>query len=89
MTSLSEGKVRSCFPTKCKISLLPCFWANEYDSINNFIVTFMYEDDVTLSFQMKKIQIPKILPMWVLAPLKRQQNFEVLQLVCILTPNKS
>ena len=56
------------------------------------IIRFMYEDDmillyITLSFQIKKNQIPNILPMWAFVPLKCQQNFEILQLVWILAPN--
>ena len=82
MKSLSKAKVRYYSPPKkSKISLLPCFWANKFD-INNLIARFMYEDDVTTSFfcsgniyvtlsiQIKKNQIPKILPMWVFVPLK-------------------
>ena len=50
MQSLSEAKVRYYFPKKCKISLLPCFWANKYDYINNIMVRFIHEDDVTTSW---------------------------------------
>ena len=36
-------------PKNIKISLLPCFWVHKYNFTNNFIVRFVYEDDVTLS----------------------------------------
>ena len=38
--------------------------------------------------QIRKIDTPKILPMWVFVAQKCQQNVEILQLVWTLTPNK-
>ena len=78
--SYAKEKVRYNFLKNAKISLLPCFWAHKYNFMNNFIVGFMYEDDVTqvdlssgnvyykLVFSDKKNQIPKTFPMWVLCP---------------------
>ena len=43
---------------------------------------------ITLSFQVKKNQIPKTLPMGDFVPWKCWQSFEILQLVWILTPDK-
>ena len=40
-------------------------------------------------FSFKKIQVPKNLPTWVFVAPKCWQNFEILQLVWTLTPNKS
>ena len=47
MKSLSETKVRYSFPKKCKVLYLPCFFGLFYDFINNFIVRFIREDDVS------------------------------------------
>ena len=41
---------------------------------------------ITLSFQIKNIKFPKFCQ-WVFVPLKCQQNFEILQLVLVLTLN--
>ena len=41
-----------------------------------------------MSFQIKKIEIPKILSTWVFAASKYQQNFKILQLAWTLTPNQ-
>ena len=43
------SKSEILLPWKSKISLLLCFGANKYDFINNFVIRFMYEDDVTTS----------------------------------------
>ena len=59
----------------------------------------MYEDDmsqihfllvisITLSLQTLKIQIPKILSIWVFEAQKFRHNFEILLLIWTLTPNK-
>ena len=71
------SKIEIQLPWRCKISLMSCFL--DYFTIlftRYFIVRFMYEDNVaptwfyflvisiTLSFQIKKIQIPKIVPTW-------------------------
>ena len=78
--SLSEAKVRYCFPLKSKISLFPCFWANKYDFINNlledlcmkmmwFQIGFcsgnMY---IAISSQIKKIKLQKFCPFGFLCP---------------------
>ena len=47
--SISEEAIEILLPRKSKISLLPCFWANKWHFINNFLVRFTYEDDVTPS----------------------------------------
>ena len=46
-----EEKYGKLYQRKSEIQLpkKPCFYANKYDFINNFIVRFMYEDDVTPS----------------------------------------
>ena len=49
MESYAKEKVRHSFPKNVKISLLPCFWDHKYNFINNFIVRFVYEDEVTPS----------------------------------------
>ena len=98
MKSLSEAKLRYCFPKIVKFHFCP-FFGLCYDFINNFIVRFIHEEDVTpslfslcykkaLSIRIKKNQILKTLTMWVFVPLKCQQTFKILQLVWILTPNK-
>ena len=99
MKSLSEVKVRLPiaylrFAKNAKFHFCPVFGIF-YGFVNNFIVGFMYGDDVSrtygntdnLSFSNKKIQVPKILPTWVFVNLKCQQNFEILQLVWTLAPN--
>ena len=43
---------------------------------------------ITLSFQIKKIQIPKIFVMWFFVAPNFQQNFEILLLLWTLTTNK-
>ena len=91
--SYVKKKVRYSFQKNIKISLLPCFWAHKYNFINNFIVKFMYEDDVTPSlflfsdniYTISKNQISKVLPLCVFVPLKFRQSFEILLLVWILT----
>ena len=47
--SIPDAAIEILLPQKSKISLLPCFWANKWDFINNFLVRFTYEDDVTPS----------------------------------------
>ena len=99
MKSLPETKTDILLPKKCKMSFLPFLFGLFYDFIKNLIVRFMYEDDMSPTlfsssnnynfvFSDKKIQIPKILPTWVFVALKCQQNFEILQLVWTLAPNK-
>ena len=44
---LYQRKSEIYLPRNVKISLLLYFWCNKYNFINNFIVRFMCEDDVT------------------------------------------
>ena len=72
--SISEAAIEILLPQKIKISLLPCFWANKLDFINNFLVRFSYEDAVTpswffsgniyttLSLWIKKFKFQKFCP---------------------------
>ena len=80
-----------------------CFFGLFYDFINNCIVRFIREDDVsptwffsgnifnlslTLPFQITKNQIPKILSIWLFAALKCQQISEIFQSLLTLALDK-
>ena len=76
MKSLSEEKVRYYFLQKSKISLLHCFWAIlSTISLQDLCMKMMWPQvdfcsGNTYITLLKKIQIPKILPMWGFVPLK-------------------
>ena len=94
MKSLPGVKLRYCFPKNRKSHFCPPFWLFIYSTIllKDLCKKMNWPQGdfcsgnicIALSFQIKN-QIPKILPMWVFVPLKFQQNFEILQLVQILT----
>ena len=46
MKSLSKAKLRYGFPQYVKFNFCSVFFGLFYDLINNFIVRFMYENDV-------------------------------------------
>ena len=50
-------------------------------------IDFFQVISITLSCQIKKIEIPKILPMSIFVAPKCRQNFKILHLVWSLTPN--
>ena len=99
MKSLSEAKLRYGFPKNVKFHFCPIFWAifRFYQQFHCKIyvwrwcgpdLIFCVVIFITLSFQIKKNQIWKILSTWVFVAPKCQQCFKILQLVWTLTPNK-
>ena len=98
MKSLSEAKDRYGFPKKVKFHFCPVFWAilRFYQQFHCKIyerrlcepsLIFFLVIPTTLSFQIKKCSNSKNFVCFC-GP-KLRQNFEILQLVCTLAPNKS
>ena len=96
--NLSQAKVRYGFPKTVKFHFCFVFWAISWFlstiSLQSLCMKMIWPQVdfcsgniyIVWSFQLKKKQLPKILPMRDFVPLK---SFEILQLVWILTPNKS
>ena len=97
MKSLSEAKVRLCFPKKYKVFsvflAILWFYLQFHCKIyawrwceSNLI--FFLVISVTLSFQVKKFKFQKFCFHGFLWPLSVDKIFKILQLVWTLTPNK-
>ena len=98
--SQSEAKLRCSFPKNVKFYFCSGFWAilRFYQQFHCKIyvlimdwwgpnLIFFLVISITLSCQIKKIEIPKILPMSIFVAPKCRQNVKILQLVWILTTN--